>query len=421
VHDFWEDVISRGEIKTDSKQNDELVKWLIYQTISCRIWARTSFYQCGGAFGFRDQLQDVINIADILPELAREHILLSCARQYKEGDVFHWWHEENPPRGVRTKFSDDRLWLPWAVFKYIEKTGDEGILDEHTHFLESEILGSEEPERYESPKTSSECASVYEHAARAIDISLRFGKSGLPLFLGGDWNDGMNKVGERGLGESVFMAFFMINVLNGFIPICEKKGDAARAKKYREVVKNLVKNIENNAWDGEWFLRGFYDSGEKLGSAENEECKIDGLVQAWSVLSGNMWGGKEKTAIDSAIKNLVDKKNKIIKLLTPAFSNTNPGYIGAYTPGVRENGGQYTHGAAWLILAISRLGDKALARELFSMLNPANHDKNIYKIEPYVIAADVYSAPEFAGLGGWSWYTGAAGWLYSAAREIFSD
>jgi len=422
IEKFWNNKTTKTSIKTGNDANDILLGgWLIYQTISCRLWARSGFYQCGGAFGFRDQLQDCLAIIKIMPELAKKVILQACEHQYIEGDVQHWFHL--PRRGVRTKFSDDLLWLPFVVMEYVKQTGDESIWNEETYFLQSEVLGDNEGERYENPRVSEEKASVYEHCKRAIGHSLKFGAHGLPLIGGGDWNDGFSNVGARGKGQSVWMAFFLIDILTKW------KGIWGNDIADFDVIINDLKTAANtHGWDGEWYRRAFYDDGSVMGSKGASECEIDGLVQAWAVISGGGDKEKCKIAMENAVKKLVDEKNGIIKLLTPPFGNgeQKPGYIKNYAPGVRENGGQYTHAAAWLILALHRMGETEKARELFTMINPINHSDTkekarLYKCEPYVLCGDVWSAPGFEGVGGWSWYTGSAGWMQMVGREIFGE
>ncbi|GHV16661.1 hypothetical protein FACS189425_01350 [Clostridia bacterium] len=427
VQEFWNEITARNKVDSGDKNTDTLLGgWLIYQTISCRLWARAAFYQCGGAFGFRDQLQDSLNIMKVMPEITREQIIRACKHQFLEGDVQHWWHEPLA-RGVRTRFSDDLLWLPYCVSEYVRGTGDEGVLDEETNFIESQQLEKGQNERYDIPKISAECANVYEHCVRAIERSLKFGEHGLPLIGSGDWNDGMSNVGTQGKGESVWLAWFLYDVLVKFIPICERKGDTERAKRFAKIAEELKKNTNENAWDGEWYRRAYYDSGEAMGARGNDECEIDAIAQAWAVISGAGDKDKCEKAMQSVLERLVDRENGIIKLLTPAFEKgaQNPGYIKSYVAGVRENGGQYTHAAAWVIWAFYKMGRVDVARELFKMINPLNHadtpeKMQKYKVEPYVISADVYSAEGHEGMGGWSWYTGAAGWMQRVGELLYS-
>ena len=423
VRGYWRQLTDKIQVVTpDTSMNLLLNGWLIYQIISCRVWARSAFYQSGGAFGFRDQLQDVMAAAYSWPELVRNQILLHSKHQFPEGDVQHWWHNETG-KGIRTRYSDDLLWLPYVTADYIERTGDWSILDEHTGYVESEPLG-EEDERYEVPAASSYETSLYEHCIRAIDRSLKFGDHGIPLMGSGDWNDGMNTVGNKGKGESIWLGWFMYKVLMKFIPISEKYGDMERAIKYGEIGQSIAEAIEKNAWDGNWYLRAYFDDGTPLGSARNTECRIDSISQSWSVISGAAKESRAKEAMRSVEQYLVDTDEGLIKLLTPPFDTGDlyPGYIKGYVPGVRENGGQYTHAAVWTVMAYAGLGMGDMAWKLFNMINPVNHTRtpieyNIYKLEPYVMAADVYSVPPHEGRGGWSWYTGAAGWMYRVGIE----
>ncbi len=420
----WDDVLTSLIIETPNKSMDMLVnRWLLYQTLSCRIWARSAFYQSGGAFGYRDQLQDVMAMVYSKPEITRAQIKLAASRQFPEGDVQHWWH---PPtgRGVRTRFSDDLLWLPFVASYYVSVTGDSSILEELVPFIEAPQLTEEHDETYTQPRVSSEKASVYEHCLRTIDRSLKVGEHGLPLMGSGDWNDGMSQVGHLGKGESVWMAWFLIKTLKGFIPICEKRNDSKHVEIYRNHIKELKNSIESNAWDGEWYLRAYFDNGEKMGSHLSEECKIDAIAQSWSVLSGEGTRERSELAMAAVDKFLIDRENKIIKLFTPPFDNSSqePGYIKGYLPGVRENGGQYTHAAIWSMMAYAEKNDGKTAVELFNLINPINRSDSRtgsekYKVEPYVISADIYSVSPHQGRGGWSWYTGSASWMYRAAIE----
>ncbi|MGI6449687.1 MAG: GH36-type glycosyl hydrolase domain-containing protein [Desulfitobacteriia bacterium] len=421
---YWDDLLTTIQISTPEKALDLLFnRWLLYQTLVCRIWARSAFYQSGGAFGFRDQLQDVMALAVIKPELARKQIIIHSSRQFPEGDVQHWWHPEQG-KGIRTKFSDDLLWLPYVTADYIEHTGDESILDEKTPFLDQELLNQDEDERYAIPKVTEEWASVYEHCVRAIDRSLKFGEHGLPLIGTGDWNDGFSAIGREGKGESVWLGWFIITMLKSFLPICQRKGDEERVRRYQEIIVILTANIEKNAWDGAWYRRAYYDDGSPLGSILNTECQIDSLAQSWAVISGSAKESRAKDGMQAVEKYLWNREEGILKLFTPAFDKTdkNPGYIRGYIPGVRENGGQYTHGALWSVLAFTKLKEREKALELFNMLNPINHARTNsevlkYKVEPYVVAADVYAVSPNVGRGGWTWYTGSAGWMYQVALE----
>jgi cyclic beta-1,2-glucan synthetase len=426
VKKYWDETTSVLQVETpDAAINIITNGWLTYQTLSSRMWGRSGFYQSGGAFGFRDQLQDVLSLLYARPEIARAQILLCASRQFKEGDVQHWWH---PPvgRGVRTRISDDYLWLPFVTAYYIKHTRDIAILDESIDFLEGRLLKPEEESYFDLPKQALAPAPLYDHCIRAIKHALSFGTHGLPFIGTGDWNDGYNKVGEDGKGESVWLAFFLYEILNRFGETAGLHKDTTFAETCKKEAETLKANIDKSAWDGEWYKRAWFDDGSPLGSKTNEECKIDSIAQSWSVLSD---GGNENlvhNAMESAYINLVKKDTGVIELLEPAFdkSDLNPGYIKGYLPGVRENGGQYTHAAVWMIMAFARLGDNERVWELLKMINPINHGKTaeeiaIYKVEPYVLAADVYSREPHAGRGGWTWYTGSAGWLYRLISESF--
>lgn len=422
---FWTDTTSVIKVKTPDNTMDLMLNgWLIYQTIGCRLWARSALYQSGGAFGFRDQLQDTANMSLITPDLLRKQILLHAEHQFIEGDVLHWWHPMEHSKGVRTKFSDDLLWLPYSVIRYIETTGDHTILEEKATFLEHQILNEEEDERYVIPCISSHKETVYEHCNRAIEKSLKTGENGLPLMGSGDWNDGMNNIGNKGKGESVWLAFFLYSILIEYIGLCHFMKEENRAERYKDFAINLKASIEKNGWDGNWYKRAYFDDGTPLGSVENSECTIDSIVQSWSVLSKAADKERCEVAMESLKRYLIKEDEGMILLFTPPFekSEKNPGYIKSYVPGVRENGGQYTHAASWVICAFASLGKGNLALNLYNMLNPINHTKtvkecSIYKTEPYVMAADVYSVNPHVGRGGWSWYTGAAGWFYRAGIE----
>lgn len=426
VKDLWEDKLGIVQVNTpDEAMNIILNGWLLYQAISCRLWARSAFYQSGGAIGFRDQLQDVAALVYAWPELTREQILLHSSRQFIEGDVQHWWHKETG-KGVRTKISDDLLWLPYIVADYISCTSDWDVLSEEVPYIEDEVLGEEEYERYGMPAVSEKKDTVYRHCIKAIEKSLEsgFGEHGLPLMGSGDWNDGMNLVGVKGKGESTWLGWFLCTVMKNFIPICEKMKDMDTAERFKGFINQIVRTIEEKAWDGSWYLRAYFDDGRPLGSAGNSECKIDSIAQSWAVISG--LGNSERTreAMNAVENHLVDRDAGIIKLFAPPFdkSDLEPGYIKGYVPGVRENGGQYTHAAVWVVLAFAKLGEGDKAHELFSMINPINHSRTPieaaqYKTEPYVLAADVYATPPNTGRGGWTWYTGAAGWMYRVGVE----
>ncbi len=421
---FWDGHLGKLQIRTPDKSMDLLMnRWLLYQTLACRIWARSAFYQSGGAFGFRDQLQDVMSFATLSPEYTREQILRHCTHQFIEGDVQHWWHEE-ASKGIRTKFSDDLLWLPFVTADYIEHTGDYGILEEVTPFLTDRSLEEDEDERYSIPQVAEEQGTVYEHCIRALERGLKFGEHGLPLIGSGDWNDGFSRIGIEGKGESVWLGWFVITTLNRFTRICDVKEDHSRAEDYRQRVQELTGSLEHAGWDGGWYRRAYFDDGTPLGSARNSECQIDAIAQSWSVISGGARESRAKDAMAALENYLWKKEDGILLLLTPPFvkSDPDPGYIQGYVPGVRENGGQYTHGAIWAILAFSMLGEGNKAAELFNMLNPINHARTPqevarYKVEPYVMAADVYAIHPHTGRGGWTWYTGAAGWMYQAGLE----
>jgi cellobiose phosphorylase len=426
VNKFWQKTLSTVQIQTpDAAVNIMANGWLNYQTLASRIWGRSGFYQSGGAFGFRDQLQDVLSLLHNEPTLVREQIILSASRQFKEGDAQHWWH---PPmgRGVRTTCSDDFLWLPFVLNKYITVTGDVSILDESIHFLEGRLLNEGEESYYDLPLKSNKTASLYDHCVKAIEHGLRFGEHGLPFIGTGDWNDGMDRVGNEGKGESVWLAFFLYDILTKFIVVADIKKDTAFAERCKDEAEKLKTNINDNAWDGEWYRRAYFDNGTPLGSKENDECKIDSIAQSWSVLSKAGDPNRSLQAMQSANKHLVKKDDKIIQLFEPPFdkSTLNPGYIKGYVPGVRENGGQYTHAAVWLIMAFAELGNKEETWNLLNMINPINHGNDVtsikeYKVEPYVIAADVYAQPLHKGRGGWTWYTGSAGWMYQMIIESF--
>ena len=420
----WNALSSRLQIRTPAPDLDAMINaWLPYQVLSCRLWGRSALYQSGGAFGFRDQLQDASALLYLDPSVTRAQILLHAAHQFVEGDVLHWWH---PPlsKGIRTRFADDLLWLPYLTAHYVATTGDHALLAESARFLTAPHLDEGEDERFLVPEDSGESADVYEHCCRALDRSLSVGAHGLPLFGTGDWNDGMNRVGREGRGESVWMAFFLFRILSDFLPFVETRKDLARAKRYAEHREALRTAIEANAWDGAWYRRGYYDDGTPLGSRGSEECQIDALAQAWAVISGAASPERAAEAMASAEARLVSEKEGLIRLLTPPFQHTkqDPGYIKGYVPGVRENGGQYTHGALWMVKAMAMQGKYEDAARLLAMLGPMWHGSSaervaIYQVEPYVIAADVYGAEPHIGRGGWTWYTGSAGWMYRVAIE----
>ncbi|XJN88341.1 GH36-type glycosyl hydrolase domain-containing protein [Mesorhizobium terrae] len=421
----WRGFLDTIQVETPDKALDAMVNhWLPYQALACRIRARTAFYQASGAFGFRDQLQDTLALLAHDPSLAREQILNAAGRQFPEGDVQHWWLPRTGA-GVRTTISDDVVWLAHAVSRYITVTGDKSILKEALPFIEGKPLAEGEHDSFFEPQVSKTIVPLYEHCARALDLAIqRTGADGLPLMLGGDWNDGMNRVGVGGKGESVWLGWFLLKTLTDFSAVAKAQGDAKHAKAWEAHAANLKRALENKAWDGEWYRRGSFDDGSPLGSRGSDECKIDSIAQSWSVLSGEGDPARSHTAMDQAIKHLVDEELKIVKLFTPPFSKTtkDPGYIKSYPPGVRENGGQYTHASTWFVIALAEMGRTDEAYRCFSMLNPVNHALDAdaaehYRVEPYVVAADIYAGEGKGGRGGWTWYTGSAGWLYRAAVE----
>lgn len=449
VKSRWNEFLGRLQVKTPYESlNIMLNGWIMYQTITSRLLAKSGFYQSGGAYGFRDQLQDSYGIKFLDTNILYNQIIKHSKHQFVEGDVEHWWHEENN-RGIRTRFSDDLLWLPYMVAKYIRHTGDYNILNVVTPYLQGPVLQENEKEKYEQYLPSSLEESIYEHCKKAINRACgftiedndkqenisenqnsnankmwKFGENGLPKIGIGDWNDGFSNIGPEGKGESVWLGFFLYEILNEFVKIANYMNEGEIAQKYKKIANQLEENLNKNAWDGRWFKRAFADNGDVYGSMENEECRIDSIAQSWSVISGAGEESKQNQAMESLENHLVDMENAIIKLLDPPFEKgkLEPGYIKAYLPGVRENGGQYTHAAIWAVIAEAMLGKGDKAVEWYKMITPIEHARtkdaaNKYKVEPYVIAADVYGAQNLAGSGGWTWYTGSSSWYYLAGIQ----
>jgi cyclic beta-1,2-glucan synthetase len=420
----WDNRLSVITVRTPEPSFDAMMnQWALYQALACRMWARTGFYQSSGAYGFRDQLQDVMSFVYAEPAVSREHILRAAARQFVEGDVQHWWHPQSG-RGVRTRFSDDLAWLPYVTEHYVRVTGDDSVLDEQVPFLTMRLLGPDEHEIYDLPSVSTETGSVYEHCLRALRKACTHGEHDLPLIGIGDWNDGMNRVGAEGRGESVWLGWFLITTLRAFARIAEDREDSQTADALRTEAHRYLKAVETGGWDGDWYRRAYFDDGTPLGSEQSDECKIDAIAQSWSVISGAGRPERQQRAMASLEKYLLRDDARIIQLLTPPFdkSEHDPGYIKGYLPGVRENGAQYTHAALWTVLATAMQGRNDRAFELFQMINPLTRTDSpegiqTYKVEPYVVAADVYTAAGQLGRGGWTWYTGSASWLYRIGLE----
>jgi cyclic beta-1,2-glucan synthetase len=424
VRNHWNDVLGTIQVKTPDRSMDIMLNsWMLYQTLACRMWARAAFYQASGAYGFRDQLQDGMALAVSQPAITRRHLLRAAGRQFLQGDVQHWWL---PPTGlgVRTRISDDRIWLAYTAAHYLTVTGDRTILDEAVHFLEGAQLTADEHDACFQPAISEDSATFFEHCARGLDASLALGAHDLPLIGTGDWNDGMNRVGEQGRGESVWLGWFLYTTLVAFAPVASARNQQTRAAQWLAHAAALRQSLEREAWDGAWYRRGYFDDGTAYGSAASEECSIDSIAQSWSVISEAADPARAAQAMQAVDEHLIRRDAGLALLFAPPFDRTplDPGYIKGYPPGLRENGGQYTHAAAWSVIAFARLGQGDRATSLFSMLNPINHSRTRrglqqYKVEPYAVAADIYSVPPHVGRGGWTWYTGAAGWLYRAGIE----
>jgi cyclic beta-1,2-glucan synthetase len=424
VAEYWEDVLGAVQVTTPDRSMDIMLNgWLLYQTLACRVWARSAFYQAGGAYGFRDQLQDGTAFVSSLPAMTREHLLRAAARQFIEGDVQHWWLPHSG-QGVRTRISDDRAWLAYTTAQYIDVSNDSGVLDEIIPFLEGATLAAGQHDNFFQPSISDEIATLFEHCARALDQSLAVGRHGLPLMGTGDWNDGMNRVGEGGKGESVWLGWLMYATLTAFGRFADARGETRRSATWRAHAIALQTSLEREAWDGQWYRRGWFDDGTPLGSAAADECRIDSIAQSWAVISGAANPERAVLAMAAVERELIRPQDGVALLFKPPFDKTplDPGYIKGYPPGVRENGGQYTHAALWSVVALAKLGEGDKAVSLFSLLNPINHartraDVHRYKVEPYVVSADIYAVAPHVGRGGWTWYTGSAGWMQRAGIE----